>query len=238
MDLSMDEVLNFEGFSKKTVDFINNLKKNNNKKWFERNKKDYLNFVMNPARAFIVAIGERLKALSPHIIAVPKVNKSLFRINRDTRFSLDKFPYKTHLGIFLWEGNRPRMECSGFYFHLEPPKLILGVGIYRFPPLLLERYRRMVVDSEYGAELSDILKKIARIKDVELGGKHYKRVPSGYDASHPNAEFLLYNGLYAGYETDLPDELYSRSLIDYCWEKYHPLAPLHDWLVGIGVSFF
>jgi len=230
----MSNESNFEGFSKETIVFFHNLEKNNNKEWFNRRRKDFDALVMEPARAFVISMGSRLKSLSPDIIAVPKFNKSLFKIHRDIRFSPDKSPYKTHLGIFFWEGNRPRMECSGFYFHLEPSKLILGVGIYMFPRQLLDHYRRSVIHPEYGEELSGILKKICKVKGCELGGKHYKRVPAGYDSSHPNAELLLHNGLYVGQETGLPDELYSSSLIEYCWKRYRPLAPLHRWLVSMS----
>jgi len=232
----MSEVSEFKGFSKNTVEFFNELKGNNNKKWFESHRKDYEAFVMQPAKAFVVAMGERLKAVSSNILAVPKVNKALFRINRDIRFSLDDRPYKTNLGIFFWEGSRPRMECSGFYFHLEPPKLLLGAGIYMIQKRLMDRYRRMVVDPEYGEELYDIIKKISRLKDCDLGGKYYKRIPYGNDASHPNAKLLLHNGLYAGCETDIPDELYSKRLIDYCWKKFRALAPLHKWLVSVKIG--
>ncbi len=225
---------NFKGFSKETIEFFHNLRKNNNKDWFGSHKNDYETFVMEPARAFISAMGSRLKSLSPDINAVPKVNKSLFRISRDIRFSPDKSPYKTHLGIFFWEGNRPRMECSGFYFHIEPNKFILGVGFYMFPRQLLDHYRRSVIHPEYGKELSNLLKKILQIKGFELGGQHYKRVPAGYDPSHPNARLLLHNGLHVGQETGLPDELYSSRLLEYCWKKYHPLAPLHRWLVSMS----
>jgi len=232
----MSKELKFKGFSKETVDFFYNLKRNNNKKWFDSRRKEYETFVLQPAKEFVAAMGAKLKDISPNIIAVPRVNKSLFRISRDTRFILEKSPYKTFMGIFFWEGSRPRMECSGFYFHLEPPKLLLGAGIYRFPKRLLDRYRRMVVDPEYGGELSDILKKISKIKDCELGGKHYKRIPGGYDSSHPNAELLLHNGLYAGCEIDIPDELYYDRLINYCWKRFYSLAPLHKWLVSIKIG--
>lgn len=232
----MSELSDFKGFSKETVDFFNNLKKNNSKPWFDAHKKDYETYVLQPSKDFVKAMGAKLKALFPNVVAVPKINKSLFRIYRDTRFSLDKLPYKTFMGIFFWEGSRPRMECSGFYFHLEPPILVLGVGVYMLPKRLLDRYRRMVVDPEYGEELSTIIKSISKIKNCQLGGKHYKRIPAGYDPSHPNAELLLHNGLYAGCEIEIPDELYSNELLDYCIQIYRPLAPLHRWLVSIKIG--
>jgi uncharacterized protein (TIGR02453 family) len=82
--------------------------------------------VKGPSGAFVVSMGAKLKAISPAIKAIPKVNQSLFRVNRDTRFSADKSPYKTNLGIWFWEGEKKRMECPGFYFHLDTENLMLG----------------------------------------------------------------------------------------------------------------
>jgi uncharacterized protein (TIGR02453 family) len=223
----------FNGFFKETVTFFENLKKNNTKKWFEAHKQDYETFVMKPARAFVMAMGKKLRTHVPDIVAVPKVNKSLFRINRDTRFSPDKSPYKTNIGIFFWEGNRPRMECSGFYFHLEPPILMLGGGLYMFPKYLFDTYRNSVVHAKHGKELAQIVAKIEKKKVFGIGGKHYKRIPSGFDPAHPSAGLLLHNGLYVGVESPIPEEFYSGKLVDYCWIRFQPLLPLHSWLVAM-----
>jgi len=229
----MSEEKSFQGFSEKTVRFFEQLADNNNKIWFENHRSDFEADVMEPAKAFIEALGVRLKLIAPNILAIPKVNKSIFRINRDTRFSLDPSPYKTNLGIYFWEGTRPRMESAGFYFHLEPPKMMLGAGFYMFTDRQLERFRKAVVDPKRGKQLSAILKSISNLKGFELGGKHYKRIPAGYDPRHPNAEFLLYKGFYVGMETAIPQEFYSGRLVDYCFEKYQPFGPLHKWLVAV-----
>lgn len=229
----MTEQREFRGFSEETLKFFKELKKNNTKKWFESHRQDYERYVMQPAKAFVIAMGDKLRTQVPDIVAVPKINKSLFRINRDTRFSPDKSPYKTNMGIFFWEGNRPRMECPGFYFHLEPNFLMMGAGLYMFPKYLYDTYRNSVVHASYGKELADIKTDIERKKDYRIGGKHYKRVPAGFDASHPLAELLLFNGLHAGYETSIPEELYSDKLVSYCWKKFQPLFPLHAWLVAM-----
>jgi uncharacterized protein (TIGR02453 family) len=229
----MPEEQAFKGFYRETVDFFTNLKKNNNREWFERNRASYETHVMEPSRAFIRAMGARLRSIVPGIIAAPKVNKSLFRINRDARFSLDKSPFKTNLGIYFWEGSRSRMECPGFYFHIEPPIMILGGGFYVFPDRLLPQYRRAVVHSKRGKELRQIVDKISKETEFKLGGKHYKRLPVGFDPKHPNAELLLHNGLHAGLETAIPEEFYSSRLVDYCFEKFKPLTPLHRWLLKV-----
>jgi uncharacterized protein (TIGR02453 family) len=223
----------FSGFTKETVRFFTALRKNNNKEWFDRNRKTYDNHVMAPARHFVTAMGARLRTIAPRVVAVPKVNKSIFRINRDTRFSLDPSPYKTNLGILFWDGVRPKMESSGFYFHLEPPDLWLGVGMYMIPDALLSRFRKAVVDAKNGAEIKKIGAAISAMPGFSLGGEHYKRVPAGFDPAHPNAALLKHKGLYAGFETRIPEEFYSARLVEYCFERYEPLVPLHRWLMKI-----
>jgi uncharacterized protein (TIGR02453 family) len=223
----------FKGFSKKTVKFFQDLAINNNREWFVAQRSNYDEQVLRPARAFVVAMGQRLRRLTPGISADPRPDGSLFRIYRDTRFSQDKAPYKNHLGIFFWEGKGPRMECSGYYFHLEPPRLMLGGGLYIFPRPLLERFRRAAVDPEYGDELAAIVKKISSHPGFSLEGKHYKRLPPGTDPDLPNAGLLLHNGLYAGCETAIPAEFYSADLIEYCYDKFRPLQPLHRWLANL-----
>ena len=223
----------FSGFTKDTVRFFTALRKNNNREWFERNRETYDKHVMGPARLFVTAMGARLKAIAPRIVAVPKVNKSIFRINRDTRFSLDPSPYKTNLGILFWDGVRPKMESSGFYFHLEPPDLWLGVGMYMIPDPLLGRFRKAVVDAKSGAEIRKISTAISAMAGFSIGGEHYKRVPAGFDPTHPNASLLKHKGLYAGVETKIPEEFFSARLVDYCFERFEPLLPLHRWLMKL-----
>ncbi|HSQ35407.1 MAG TPA: DUF2461 family protein, partial [Candidatus Binatia bacterium] len=123
--------------------------------------------------------------------------------------------------------------CPGYYFHLEPPRLMLGGGIYTFPPALLERYRQAVRDPETGGELAVLVKKIAARPGFSLGGTHYKRLPPGTDPSLPGAGLLLHNGLYAGCETAVPEEFYSPALISYCCKRFRPLEPLQRWLTDL-----
>jgi uncharacterized protein (TIGR02453 family) len=229
----MNPASNFSGFTKETVSFFRKLKKNNTRDWFEANRGIYENHVLAPAKAFVVAMGPELKKISPNIVAAPKVNKSIFRLNRDTRFSKDKSPYKPNLGLYFWEGPLSRMESPGFYVHLEPPKFLLAGGYYVFPQWLIAPYRKAVVHPKYGKELAAILKGIYELGGFEVGGRHYKRIPAGYDASHPNAGLLLHNGIHAGLETDIPEEFFSANLVEYCIEKFRPLAPLHRWCTAL-----
>jgi uncharacterized protein (TIGR02453 family) len=223
----------FSGFTKETARFFTALRRNNNREWFERNRETYDRHVMAPAKLFVTAMGDRLRTIAPRIVAIPKVNRSIFRIYRDTRFSLDPTPYKTNLGIYFWDGTGSRLESSGFYFHLEPPNLMVGGGMYIFPPSLIGRYRKAVVDPKSGPEIRKIVAALRARPGYSLDGTHYKRVPAGFDPGHPNAEFLKHDGLYTGIETRIPEEFYSARLIDYCYERFEPLVPLHRWLMKL-----
>ena len=222
----------FNGFSNSLVQFFGNLEKNNTKHWFDEHRSEYEENVLFPSREFVVTMGKRLRKIAPGINAIPKVNQSLFRINRDTRFSKDKSPYKTCMGIWFWEGSRKRMECSGFYFHHEGDRLLIGVGIHTFVKPLLDIYRKAVVDKKLGRELKTAVNKVTD-RGYPVGGKHYKRIPRGYDESHPNSEFLLFNGLHAVRDEKIPKEFYSEAIIDYTFDHHKNMAPIHNWLKKI-----
>ena len=104
----------FKGFPEECVEFYRDLSKNNNKVWFKEHKNDFEEYVIKPARDFVFEMGERLQIIAPGINADSRFNRSLFRINRDIRFSRDKTPYKTHLAVWFWGGSGKRMESSGF----------------------------------------------------------------------------------------------------------------------------
>ena len=219
----------FNGFPREYFSFFNQLKKNNSKEWFEKHRRDYDEYVLHPAREFVIEMGKKLRKIAPEVNAIPQINKSLFKINRDVRFSKDKSPYKTYMGIWLWEGDGKRMESSGFYLHVENKNLFIGVGVKMFPKPLLDRYRKAVVEKKQGAALRSAAKKITD-KGYLIDGKHYKKIPRGFDAEHPNAEYLLYNGLTARVEEKVPDAFYSDAIIDHAYAHYKNMLPLHRWL--------
>jgi uncharacterized protein (TIGR02453 family) len=221
----------FNGFPKECVTFYTELQKNNTKTWFNEHKREYEQFVMAPACDFVGEMGNALKTLAPSIVADPRVNKSIFRPYRDIRFSKDKTPYKTHLGIFFWEGHLAKMDCPGFYFHLEPPMVMLGVGNHCFSKHILELYRDSVVDPKFGKALAKAVQKVQSKGDYEIGEKQYKKVPRGYDKNHENADLLLMGGLTAAFSTQIPEALHSKDFIHYALEKFKDMSPIHTWLL-------
>jgi uncharacterized protein (TIGR02453 family) len=225
----------FDGFARDTLQFYTDLAQNNDRAWFEQQRDRYQRTVLQPAIAFVEAMSERLRLISPRIVADPRTNGSgsIFRIYRDTRFSKDKTPFKTFLGILFWEGSRGKMENSGFYFHLEPDRLTLYAGIYEFPKSTLAVYRDAVVHPEHGADLARAAEQVTSSGRCDVGGRHYKKVPAGYDPAHPNAGYLMHNALYASCDCGLPAELFTAQLLDYCLDRFTDMAPIHRWIVSV-----
>src|SRR5690606_19091043 len=165
-------------FSAQTLAFLKGLSANNNKAWFDAHRADYEAHYIAPAKEFVSALGPALQQLSPGLQAEPRVNGSIFRINRDVRFSKDKTPYKDHLDLWFWEGESRSFACSGLFFRLQAKQLILGAGMHRFDKPWLERYRAAVLDEDKGKALTALLKK-AEKAGYAVGGDNLKKVPRG-----------------------------------------------------------
>jgi uncharacterized protein (TIGR02453 family) len=225
----------FNGFPKEGLEFLADLGKNNNRKWFEAHKKIYQEKVIEPAQAFVETLGAELEAVFPRINYDTRLDGSgsLMRIYRDTRFSKDKSPYRTYLGIFFWEGAGKKMENPGFFFSIEASGAHLGTGKYVFPKPVLESYRKAVADKKLGAELEDALDAAWKAGATNLGGEDLKRVPRGYDPEHERADLLRHKGLYM-YRRDVgSSKVTSPKFIDMCLDWSEKTAALHKWLVKI-----
>ena len=226
----------FEGFPNQTPSFLRGLAKNNNKAWFDAHRNEYDAYLMEHAKAFVVAMGERFASFAPSVVVEPRINGSIRRINRDVRFSKDKRPYKTWLDLQFWEGADQRCGHASFFFRMEADKLYLGAGMYEFPKVQLAAYRDAVVNDAHGTALAKVVSKVEKA-GYPIGGKHYKRVPRGYDPDHPRADLLLHTGLFAIQELKLPPETHTEKFVTYCTARLKKVLPLFDWLAeSTGVA--
>jgi uncharacterized protein (TIGR02453 family) len=163
--------------------FLVDLEQHNNREWFAANKARYEADVLEPALAFVEDFGHRLPAISPHMRAVPRrTGGSLFRIYRDTRFSKDKTPYKTTVGIHFRHERAKDVAAPGFYLHLAPGEVFAGAGIWHPDmPTLTAIREAIVAQPERWREAT---------AGIDVIGSALKRVPSGFDRDHPLAEDL------------------------------------------------
>ena len=174
---------NFTGFGPATLGFLAELEDNNNRDWFQANKARYDDCVLEPALDFIVAVGERLPTISKHLVAIPKrTGGSLMRVYRDTRFSRDKTPYKTNIGIQFRHEQAKDVHAPGLYFHLDNDECFLGVGMWHPERDALAAIRAAIRDN--GASWKRV-RDAKAFRDVfELGGASLKRPPRGFPADH------------------------------------------------------
>jgi uncharacterized protein (TIGR02453 family) len=225
--------MSFDGFPRPALDFLAGLAENNDRAWFEDHRAEYEQSLLEPARDLVVALGEELDRRGMPVHADPRVNGSIFRINRDTRFSKDKRPYKTHLDLWLWQGEGPSRQCPGYFFRLTPQELLLGAGKHHFEPELLARYREAVADPDRGSALVDAVERV-EAAGHQLGGRHYKRMPAGYEADGRRAELLLHAGLYAFAKiAPVPPEAHTPELPALCATRFAELAPVQEWTVEL-----
>ena len=210
------------------IRFFDELHANNTREWFSRNKERYERCVLVPAMSFVEAMGHKLRKLWPDIVADPRVNRSIFRIYRDIRFSRDKKPYKTNLGIFFWLPRPWKLGAPGFYVHYSNHRIMLAAGIYTFPRELLTPYRDAVVGKRTGARLRRIVAGLLD-KGYSLGGRHYKRIPRGYSAQGLTWELLLHRGLYAWVEMPCPAAMHDRRFLSFCHAHFSEMNPLVEW---------
>lgn len=220
----------FPGFPEDFFVFLEDLKANNNRDWFNTNKNRYYESVVNPVSEFIVCVAPRLRKISAHYIADPKPHGgSMFRIYRDTRFSKDKTPYKTHTGVQFRHEAGKDAHAPGFYLHLAPDGLLYGGGIWRPPGPHLNRIRDYIADnSRSWARISNA----TRIKEVGgIKGDSLKRPPRGFDAQHVHIADLKRKSFYVMTEA-LPERALRPGFVDEVTEGFRRAAPLNRFITG------
>ena len=223
----------FTGFSRESIQFLLDLEKNNNKEWFEAHKEIYRKDLVPSAQALVAELGARLQEISPGITFDTRTNGagSLMRIYRDVRFSKDKTPYKTNIGMLFWEGKRKKSENPTFGFQFGTWGVGLYAGQWIFPKETLAAYREAVADEAKGAALEETIAQVEGAGEYTVEGEKYKRVPRGYDADHPRAELLKYKGMHVSSPQLAPETLFTDELVDVLIAHCRNMAPLHQWLV-------
>ncbi len=173
----------FEGFPRDCIPFLEELARNNNRNWFNDNKQRYESLVREPALMFIEGMADGLKKISPHFTAIAKKSGgSLMRIYRDTRFSKDKIPYKTNIGIQFRHELGKNVHAPGFYVHIAADECFIGVGIWHPESDALKAIREFILDNP--SSWKDSRQYPPFKKNFEMAGDSLKRPPRGIPADH------------------------------------------------------
>ncbi len=209
-------------FTSDTLRFLRALKRNNRREWFHPRKDQYEAHVRAPMLAIVDRLAGDLREFAPEIVV--DVKSAMYRIYRDTRFSDDKTPYKTHAAAsFPWRG-LPKHEGAGLYFHISPSEVWIGGGMYAPPTPTLHAVREHVAANP--RRLRSIVESGSFRRAVgALEGERLRRVPRGFPRDHEAAEFLKYRQFLAG--RDLPPDIaVSRRFYPTLLTTFRAVAPL------------
>ncbi|MCA9215617.1 MAG: DUF2461 domain-containing protein [Planctomycetales bacterium] len=226
----------FPGFDIDVLHFLHDLSQNNNRDWFEKNKQRYETAVREPALHFIESMVGPLKKVSPHFRAVAKkTGGSLMRVYRDTRFSNDKTPYKTNVGIHFRHEVGKDVHAPGFYFHIEPESVFLGAGIWHPDSETLSLIRDAIVEEPTKWKRGRDAKSFR--DSFHLTGDSLKRPPRGYDAEHKYIDDIKRKDFIGVRELEI-DSLFDASITKLVADTFKASKPFVRFLCeAIDVGF-
>ena len=228
----------FTGFQPEAIQFLLELRANNDRAWFQPRKAEYERLLKEPLEALCMALGERFEARGLPLRADVR---SPFRIYRDVRFSKDKSPYKTHVSAsFPWEPEgapalpRSRTESVhhvGGYFHFEPDEGYVGGGMWHPERPLLEAWRTAVATE--ARRVHTAIDDRAFVKEFgEVDGDRLMRTPPGYAADHPDAALLKLKDVTFGRRLS-DDEVLSPDLPDILADSFAKAMPVFRLLASL-----
>lgn len=216
-----------EPIKKSTLEFLVNLKSNNNREWFLKNKLLYL-VAKNNYESFVQDIITKIIDFEP-IMKGLEVKSCVYRINRDIRFSNDKSPYKTHLGAFIVRGGKKNGDkFAGYYFHIEPGKSIMAGGAYMPPSPWLSAIREKINDEP--EKLIKIINSKEFIKYFgKIEGEKLKTAPKGYPSNHPNIDLLKFKSYLV--VNEVSDKIVlGEKYFEHVISVFKAMKPLNDYL--------
>ncbi|MBN2182080.1 MAG: DUF2461 domain-containing protein [Sedimentisphaerales bacterium] len=221
----------FEGFSRNTLTFLKGLKANNNKTWFEKHRREYDKYVLEPLRNLVMDLGEFMLDIDPRFEIIPAVNKTISRIYRDTRFSRDKSPFRSTVWITFKNRNKDWTTLvSGYFFELSVNSYRYGMGFYNAAPAIMCKFREMIDENP-----KEFLKTVSVLdgqSDFALEGEKYKRILDK-NKSEKILNWYQRKNMYLVCNRKIDKILFSEKLVDDLASGFKLIAPLYHYLQKI-----
>ncbi len=202
----------FEGFTAEAFSFYERLEADNSRSFWNEHKGEYQRYVRDPMLALADALEDEFG------------QAQIFRPHRDTRFSADKSPYKTHQGMFV-----PRVPGTGFYVQVSADGMHASGGFHSHASDQVERYRQAVDADRTGSALAGIVAALQQA-GLAVGGDQLKTRPRGVPADHPRLELLRHRSLTASRDWPAGPQLSGPSALALVRQTWQELIPLCDWL--------
>lgn len=201
----------FEGFSNETIDFLKNLKENNNKLWFEENKEIYINHLLTPMKYLVMDLSSFILSIDPLLEVTPSSGYTISKIYRDTRFSKDKSPYKISMWITFKRRSKEWSSNPAYFFELSPDSYRYGMGFFQANPTTMKIFRENI-----DASLDKFKNAISFYSKQDVfvvEGDKYKRILDKEKTEDINAWYQRKN-LYLVCNKEIDNLLFSKELVD------------------------
>lgn len=217
------------GFPPDTLTFLRDLATDPTPAFFDAQRDRYRGHWRAPAMAFADAVAPLLAQLSPGLVADPRVHRSVLHPRQDVRFSPDRPPYRDHVGLIFWEGDRDT-ATSVLFLRVHPEHVTLGAGARSFDRAHLRAYRQAVVDPDAGGALVDA---VASVEGAgwPVHGRTLTTGPRDLRSDDPDrAGLLRHTALWASQDLPHPGVLATARFPAWCVRRWRQLLPLHRWL--------
>lgn len=219
-------------FTKDFIEFFKTLAKNNNREWFNDNKKRYETSVKKPFEVFIDEMLQRIRKEDPSVQIEAK--DAILRINRDIRFSKDKTPYNLHRTAFLSAGGRKNKGIPGFFLRLSPEMVGIMAGAYHPSKEELQNIRHAIAKNASSfTKMTD--NKPFKEKYTSIVGEQNKRIPKEFQRLTEKHPIIANKQFYVKAELS-PDWITKDDLADHLMDYFHAVKPLNDFLIKAMMS--
>jgi uncharacterized protein (TIGR02453 family) len=189
----------FPGFPAEGLKFLRDLEKHNDREWFTPRKEIFDEKLRQPMVELVSALQQEMLRFAPEYLGEP--SKCIYRIYRDTRFSKDKTPYKTHVGALMWRKGTEKNDAASYYCAISNKGVEIGAGLYTSEPDALLAVRQMIAGDPKSFRATFESAKVKKLMG-ELYGETMTRVPKGFDPAHPAAELLKRKRLFLYIQLD------------------------------------
>ena len=220
----------FNGFSSKTLNFLQSLKANNSKAWFEDHRGEYQEYLLNPLQDLVVDLTEFMLTIDPHFEIRPAVNKTISRIYRDTRFSKDKSPFRNTMWITFKRPNNDWKDAPAYFFEISPNSYRYGMGFYSASKETMDRLREMIVRKS--KEFFKVFSLYSKQNAFVVEGEKYKRILND-NIPEEFQDWYQRKNLYLVCNRKTDNRLFSRKLLKDLESGFGLVATFYNFLWGL-----
>ncbi|MEW6182629.1 MAG: DUF2461 domain-containing protein [Bacillota bacterium] len=217
----------FNGFLPETAEFLNDLRANNNKPWFEAHRQDYQEYLIRPLQDLVADLGGFMYAIDPLFELTPAVNKTISRIYRDTRFSRDKSPYKSAMWITFKRPGKDWKDAPAYFLEISPESYRYGMGFYGASKETMDGLRKVI--DEQPDRLEKATDFYPKQQEFVIEGETYKKAPGEDKPEHIMLWYRRKN-LYLVCNREIDDRFFHKNLVEDLTRGFNLLAPLYRFL--------